>query len=167
MEQADSNIKETVLLFLYIMNQEEISVNTLNRYLYLYYISENFLFSNNTRIDVFYKNYNISISGVRESLNQIQLSGLVTLSSNKIKIKDDLNLFVESFLENKEGYFHFQYRKLLPFVSLLNSYDDEFIFTIFFSEPELTKTEQSNRENIIIKSNELEKLLTQFNLNYS
>lgn len=56
MEQADSNIKETVLLFLYIMNQEEISVNTLNRYLYLYYISENFLFSNNTRIDVFYKN---------------------------------------------------------------------------------------------------------------
>ena len=162
MEKMDGNIKETVLLILYIINKEELSVNTLNRYLYLYYISENFLFSDNTKVNVFYKNYNISISGVRESLNQIHLSGLIKLSSNKILITNDLSMFVKKFLENKDGYFYFQYRKLLPFVSLLNSYDDEFIFTIFFSEPELRKTEQSNKETVTIRANELEKLLTKF-----
>lgn len=54
------------------------------------------------------------------------------------------------------------YKQINPFVNLLKAYDDQFIFTIFFSEPTFTRATQGAETEISPLKSQLSKLLMEF-----
>lgn len=164
MDIEDSRIAEKILLFLYSLaqTQKEININTFRRYLYLYYMTKKFLEDDNTdSIIIVVEKGNIQIANFDSILNDFESRGYIIHRDNTLMITDELKKFVSSNL-NSEGHFCSQYRQINPFVNLLKSYDDQFVFTIFFSEPTFIEASKRNQTEIKPVNSRLDKLLIRF-----
>lgn len=164
MDIEDFRIAEKILLFLYSLaqTQKEININTFRRYLYLYYMTKKFLEDDNTdSIIIVVEKGNIQIANFDSILNDFESRGYIIHRDNTLMITDELKKFVSSNL-NSEGHFCSQYRQINPFVNLLKSYDDQFVFTIFFSEPTFIEASKRNQTEIKPVNSRLDKLLIRF-----
>jgi len=159
-------LKEKVILFLYVIYKYSNRANkhTLERYLYLYFFSLNFFLSeDNESIDnIVFSKYSGNIVGLDEVYSDLEIAELIEIDNNDIVVFDTLYKTVSTMLENTSGQFYYEYKGIQPFVNLLKSYNDDYIFTIFFSEPTQKSIEDRNIDNIYLNSSKLVKLLNEF-----
>ena len=164
MDIENSRIAEKMLLFFYSLSQtqKKININTLRRYLYLYYMTKKFLENDNTdSIVIVVEKGNIQIANFDSILNDFESRGYIIHRDNTLIITDELKTIVSSYL-NAKGHFFSQYKQINPFVNLLKSYDDQFVFTIFFSEPTFIEASKRNQTEIKPVNSRLDKLLIKF-----
>lgn len=104
---------------------------------------------------------NVKILNFDDSLDDLQLNDFIELSDNYIIIKPKLKDYFGKLVSN-HAMISRLYRQINPFVNLLKSYDDQFIFTIFFSEPTFTRATQGAETEISPLKSQLSKLLIEF-----
>ena len=104
---------------------------------------------------------NVKILNFDDILNDFQLQDYIEIEDNKIIVKQDLKDYVENLVANEAMLSHI-YKQINPFVNLLKSYDDQYIFTIFFSEPTFTRATQGAETEISPLKSQLSKLLIEF-----
>ena len=104
---------------------------------------------------------NVKILNFDDILNDFQLPDYIEIEDNKIIVKQDLKDYVEKLVANEAMLSHI-YKQINPFVNLLKSYDDQYIFTIFFSEPTFTRATQGAETEISPLKSQLSKLLIEF-----
>jgi hypothetical protein len=160
-------MKERVVLFLYILYplSPKVNINTFKRYLYLYYISNSFFCDESDKITITVESSNIKIPYLNEILDDFIRSEFIEIDDNIISIKEELMEFVSVLLttvQSEKGKFYELYMEIKPFVSLVNSYDDQFVFTLFFSEPTFKEANERNIEKFDSSSSVLTELLNKF-----
>ena len=104
---------------------------------------------------------NVKILNFDDILNDFQLQDYIEIEDNEIIVKQDLKGYVEKLVAN-EAMLSCIYKQINPFVNLLKSYDDQYIFTIFFSEPTFTRATQGAETEISPLKSQLSKLLIKF-----
>jgi len=169
-DQVDK-LKERMFLFLYVHAQtnREININTFKRYIYLYYLSSNFFYRNAENIVISFDKTDITIPKFDDILDEFSLLDYIDIEKNSLLINDKLIARGEFLLphhdDNKTGKFYELYKEIKPFVNLLVSYDDQLIFTIFFSEPTFQEANERGLYHLETSNSVLSKLLTQFKEN--
>ncbi len=157
-------LAEKMLVFLYCISQleEKVNTNTFRRYIYLYYMTKAF-FSDSETDDVVIsiEKGNVKIIDFDDILNSLQLQDYIELEENFIIIKQELKDYVGKFVSNNAMFAQI-FKQINPFVNLLKSYDDQYIFTIFFSEPTYTRATQGAETEISPLKSQLSKLLIEF-----
>lgn len=157
-------LTEKILVFLYCISQLDfkININTFRRYIYLYYMTKSF-FSDSETDDVVIsiEKGNVKIVGFDDILNTLQLQDYIEVEDNFIIIKSALKDYVGTLVSNGAMFFQL-FKQINPFVNLLKSYDDQYIFTIFFSEPTYIRATQGAETEISPLKSQLSKLLLEF-----
>ena len=90
---------------------------------------------------------------------------LIDIQGNRIFVLDELRDKVNSLLSKEEkvgGNFYEIYMSIKPFVNLLSSYDEQFIFTIFFSEPTFQEASERGISEMNSSDSRLAQLLIDF-----
>ncbi len=161
---GNPKLTEKMLVFLYCLSQvnSKFNINTFRRYIYLYYMTKAF-FDNNGTDDVVIavEKGNVKILNFDDVLNNFQLIDYIEIKDNEIVVKQNLKNYVETLVSN-EAMLSRIYKQVNPFVNLLKSYDDQYIFTIFFSEPTFTRATQGAETEISPLKSQLSKLLIEF-----
>ncbi|GEM_PF-2390097 len=144
MNHDKEKLAEKILIFLYSLSKSSMSVNanTFKRYIYLYYLTESFLNGGEDSISISIDKGSIKIINFDSIIDDLSVKELIVLSENSITISTNLTSYVDTLLSNTEGAFFAIYKQINPFVNLLKSYNDQFIFTIFFSEPTFKEATQ-------------------------
>lgn len=125
-------------------------------------MTKKFLENDNTdSIVIVVEKGNIQIANFDSILNDFESRGYIIHRDNTLIITDELKTIVSSYL-NAKGHFFSQYKQINPFVNLLKSYDDQFVFTIFFSEPTFIEASKRNQTEIKPVNSRLDKLLIKF-----
>ena len=157
-------LTEKMLVFLYCLSQNnaKLNINTFRRYIYLYYMTKAF-FDNNGTDDVVIavEKGNVKILNFDDILNDFELQDYIKIKDSDITVNQELNDYVEKLISN-EAMLSRVYKRINPFVNLLKSYDDQYIFTIFFSEPTFTRATQGAETEISPLKSQLSKLLIEF-----
>ena len=157
-------LTEKMLVFLYCLSQieEKININTFRRYIYLFYMTKSFFEGKEKdEVSISVEKGNVKILNFDDILDDLQLEDFIELKDNFIFIKENLRDYVGKLVSNK-AMLSYIYRQINPFVNLLKSYDDQFIFTIFFSEPTFTRATQGAETEISPMKSQLSKLLIEF-----
>lgn len=169
-DQIDK-LKERIFLFLYVHAQSnrKININTFKRYIYLYYLSYNFFYHDADNLLISFDKTDITIPKFDDILDEFYLLDYIILEKNCLIINDKLidkgELLLSHNDQNQKGQFNDLYKEIKPFVNLLESYDDELIFTIFFSEPTFQEANQRGLDSFNTSNSILSTLLTQFKNN--
>ena len=164
MDVDNSKLAEKMLLFLYSFSQTgtEININTFKRYIYLYYMSKKFIENDDMdSVVIVLERGNIQIASFDTILNDFESRDYLICRDNIITITDTLKITVTGLLDH-QGYFSSLLKQIIPFVTLLQSYDDQFVFTIFFSEPTFTDASKRNLRELKPQDSRLSKLLIKF-----
>ncbi len=164
MNHDKEKLAEKVLIFLYTLSSSSmlINVNTFKRYIYLYYLTESFLNGESENVSISLDKGSIKIINFDSIIDDFSIKEFIMLSENNITICDSLVVYVSSLLSNTEGAFFAMYKQINPFVNLLKSYNDQFIFTIFFSEPTFKEATQRGLTSLNSDNSKLTKLLDKF-----
>lgn len=163
MNHDKDKLAEKMLLFLYsLSSSKNVNANTFKRYIYLYYLAQAFLNGESDNIDISIDKGSIKILNFDSIMDDFSLKEYINLSENNITINTKLIDLVSAMLENKDGAFFGLYKKINPFVNLLKSYDDEFVFTIFFSEPTFKRAIQGGVTEVNSSNSRLSTLLEAF-----
>ncbi|MEG1946515.1 MAG: hypothetical protein RR139_05385 [Lachnospiraceae bacterium] len=164
MDHNKDKLAEKVLIFLYSLSSSSrmINTNTFKRYIYLYYLTESFLTGRADNISISIDKGNVKIISFDSILDDLSVKEFITLNENYITVSDTLTDFVESLLSNTNGAFFAMYKQINPFVNLLKSYNDQFIFTVFFSEPTFKEATQRGLTTLDSNSSKLATLLERF-----
>lgn len=169
MDIKNNKLAEKMLLFLYAFSESstKVNYNTYKRYIYLYYLVSSFLpvFSDDREdetIDIIIEKGDIKIFNFDDVLRYFETCEYISISESTIEITPELGIFVSPLVNNEAGITASRYREIRPFVNLLQSYSDQFIFTIFFSEPTFQSASLRGVKEIQSSNSELSKLLTAF-----
>lgn len=167
MDYVKERLKEKCFLFLYVLseNQKDININTFRRYIYLYYLAGRFLDEQMDEITISIDKGDMKIAYLEEVLDDFDMDELIDIQGNHILVLDELRNKVNSILgEEKEhgGSFFEIYKSIKPFVILLSSYDEQFIFTIFFSEPTFQEASERGISEMSSSDSRLAQLLIDF-----
>lgn len=157
------SLQETVMLFMYAIKQLELNINrfTLQRYIYLYYVTRAFLqedADDTVEID-FDRQLGIHILTYSEVLDRLVSNNEIEIVDNELSATDILVNKIDKF--NKYGALSVKRRQIISFVNLLTSYNDDLIFSLIFKEPS-AKDAENRREHIIVTQSKLSELLTDF-----
>lgn len=164
MNHDKEKLSEKILIFLFSLSSSSkmINVNTFKRYIYLYYLTESFLNGESDNISICLDKGSIKIISFDSIIDDLSVKEFIMLSENNITVCDYLITYVSSLLSNKDGAFFAMYKQINPFVNLLKSYNDQFIFTIFFSEPTFKEATQRGLTSLNSDNSKLTKLLEKF-----
>lgn len=164
MSHDKDKLAEKILIFLYSLSSssQNVNANTFKRYIYLYYLTELFLNGDSDNIAISIDKGNIKIMNFDSILDDFSVKEYISLNENYITINKTLTDLVQPMLENKDGAFFAMYQEINPFVNLLKSYNDQFIFTIFFLEPTFKEATQRGVTALNSINSKLTTLLNQF-----
>jgi hypothetical protein len=164
MDRKKSMLAETMILFLFALSKtsEEVNINTYKRYIYLYYLTSGFINNNSDDIEIIVEKGDIKIIEFESIISDFVLKEYIETEKNSIIIKKKLLDFVDALLRNKDGALIRRYKEIQPFVSLIQSYNDQFVFTVFFSEPTFREAPLRGVSEIHSANSKLAVLLKQF-----
>lgn len=164
MSHDKEKLAEKMLVFLYSLSStsSQVNINTFKRYIYLYYLTEAFLNGKSDNIFIAIDKGDIKILNFDSIVDDFSVKEYVDVKENLIMVNEPLHSLVSHLLENKEGSFFALYKEINPFVNLLKSYNDQFIFTIFFSEPTFKEATQRGLKELTSSSSKLTTLLEKF-----
>lgn len=163
----EEKLKEKILLFLYALSKGSNSINrnTFKRYIYLYYLTSSFIQEDSTNeedINIIIDKGDVSIVGFDKIINEICNVEFIDLEENRILIRQELIEYLSQYIENNDGTLSSQYNVILPFVNVLRTYNDQYIFTVFFSEPTFISATERGLGEIKSSNSELNRLLSAF-----
>lgn len=167
MDYVKEHLKERCFLFLYVLsaNKKQININTFRRYVYLYYLSGRFFDKQLDEITISIDKGDMKIAYLESVLDDLEMDDLIEIDGNEIHVLDELVDRVDKILDAEKvanGNFYELYKSIKPFVNLLNAYDDQFIFTIFFSEPTFQEASERGVTDMKSSASKLSKLLDDF-----
>lgn len=164
MDRNTSKLAEKMLLFLYSIKQktDSINQNTFKRYLYMYYVSSDFINGNTDDVDIIIDKGDITIVNFDGVMYEFIAKEYIEINDNSIVIRPELLNLVVPLLKNTDGAFYKQYREIQPFINLLLTYTDQFIFTIFFHEPTFKEASLRGTNKMQPVDSQLDRLLKQF-----
>lgn len=167
MDYVKEHLKERCFLFLYVLsaNKKRINTNTFRRYVYLYYLSGRFFDKQMDEITISIDKGDMKIAYLEAALDDLEMDDLIEVDGNEIQVLDELVERIDKILDAEKsanGNFYELYRSIKPFVNLLNAYDDQFIFTIFFSEPTFQEASERGVTDMKSSASKLAKLLDDF-----
>lgn len=163
MNHDKEKLAEKVLIFLYSLSASKfVNVNTFKRYIYLYYLTESFLNGESDNICINIDKGTVNILNFDSVIEDFSIREFIRINENNIIINAKLTDYVSTILENEEGAFFELYKKINPFVNLLKSYNDQFVFTIFFSEPTFKEASQRGLTELNSNNSRLSSLLETF-----
>lgn len=166
-DHVRDRLKEKSLLFLYVLSntKDKININTFRRYIYLYYLSGKFFDESMDEITISIDKGDMNILYLEEALDDFDTEDYIEIKGNQIIVLDELRKRVEFILNNEngnKGSFYQVYKSIKPFVTLLSSYDEQFIFTIFFSEPTFQEASERGISEMNSSDSRLSQLLIEF-----
>lgn len=163
---STKKLEEKVVIFLYVIseNKDRINQNTFRRYIYLYYLTISFLDSSKRTepISIVIEKGDVTIIDYDSIIDDLKTRGFIEMEESDIIIKTPLIDFIEPYIQNQNGVLFDQYKGIKPFVSLLQSYNDQFVFTIFFNEPTFSKASLRGLDQIQSSNSKLKTLLKKF-----
>lgn len=164
MNHDKDRLAEKMLVFLYSLSAStsQININTFKRYIYLYYLTESFLNGGKDNISITIDKGDIKIVNFESIIDDFSVREYINVNDNLIQVTEILNDLVDSMLNNKGGAFYALFKEINPFVNLLKSYNDQFIFTIFFSEPTFNQATQRGLKELTSANSKLTTLLEKF-----
>ena len=164
MDLSKSKLAEKMLLFLYSLseNSRSINLNTYKRYIYLYYLTSSFLSGASDNVDIAIEKGDIKIINFDSIMSDFNAKEYIDIEDNLISVNQELINLVSPLLKNESGAFYSQYKEIQPFVNLLQSYSDQFVFTVFFSEPTFKEASLRGIKEMQSSDSRLSKLLGSF-----
>lgn len=159
-------LEEKMVLFLLVIseNKDRVNRNTFLRYIYIYYLTASFL-DPAMRIDpinILIEKGDVTIVGFDNVLNDLRIRCFIDFEGSDLLIKPTLLESLRPFIQEKGGALYAQYIEIKPFVSLLQSYNDQFVFTIFFNEPTFNSASLRGITQLRSSNSVLKRLLGKF-----
>ena len=131
------SFRETILLFVFSISQirKKININTLQRYLYLYYITGQFLQEEvKSEVTVYTdRHFGIKISGFSEEIDRLVATDFLSRETTTVCPSAKLVNWGNSL--SPDGLSAEKLKEIQSFVNLLTSYDDDTVFSLLFEEP--------------------------------
>lgn len=167
MDYVKERLKERCFLFLHVLsvNKRCVNINTFRRYMYLYYLSGKFFDEQMDEVVISIDKGDMKIAYLEDVLGDLEREDYIEIQGNEIHVLSELDERVEEILSKEEeskGKFYELYKSIKPFVNLLKTYDDQFIFTIFFSEPTFQEASERGISEMMSSSSKLAQLLMEF-----
>lgn len=157
------SFQETVMLFMYAIKQLNLNINrfTLQRYIYLYYVTRSFLQEDaDDEVEIIFdRQLGVKILTYSEVLNKLVSNNEIEIVDNEISATDILVDKINKFSTN--GAINDKREQIISFVNLLTSYNDDLIFSLIFKEPS-AKEAENRGEHVIVTKSKLSELLTEF-----
>lgn len=162
----NQKLKYYMSLFLYSLRfKNNITKNSLFRYIYIFIVSNSFLNDDENEIldelIIDSKVGTVNTYQMEDALEFLNSQDYISLDSFKINICDK---FVTECSKNKgrSKKFKDDLKSVAYFVNMISSYSDEIILSIFFNEPNIEDALSRNQTKISLNNNQLYKLLENF-----
>ena len=129
-----------ICLFLYgLKEKEQVSKNTLFRYVYIFDVVNDYLGNFEKINDEIILDKDMGLGNVvqlTEALNEISRRNYVTVIGPNVKIENELRLYIDSIIKLEKV--QTDLNKIMYFVDIVSSYNEDVILSAFF--PNLTTT---------------------------
>lgn len=167
MSNRIDQLKYYMMLFLYSLRNNEVNINTLFRYIYIYDVTSDYLGNNgyiNKKIII---DEDIGINNVldmRNAINELSSSDFIDIRQNdKVYTRDELINHVDELLKVSEKIKN-DLNRIMYFSEVISSYSEDVILEVFFSEPNVRDAIDRGKKDINLSNNKLKDLLIEFEM---
>lgn len=162
----NQRLKYYMSLFLYSLRfKNNITKNSLFRYIYIFIVSNSFLNDDENEIldelIIDSKVGTVNTYQMENTLEFLNSQDYISLDSFKINICNKL-ITECSEIKGRSKKFKDDLKSVAYFVNMISSYSDEIILSIFFNEPNIEDALSRNKTKISLNNNQLYKLLENF-----
>ena len=153
-----------ICLFLYgLKEKEQVSKNTLFRYVYIFDVVNDYLGNFEKINDEIILDKDMGLGNVvqlTEALNEISRRNYVTVIGTNVKIENELRLYIDSIIKLEKV--QTDLNKIMYFVDIVSSYNEDVILSAFFNDPNVENAIVRGKKEIELSDNKLKQLLEEF-----
>lgn len=153
-----------ICLFLYgLKEKEQVSKNTLFRYVYIFDAVNDYLGNFEKINDEIILDKDMGLGNVvqlTEALNEISRRNYVTVIGPNVKIENELRLYIDSIIKLEKV--QTDLNKIMYFVDIVSSYNEDVILSAFFNDPNVENAIVRGKKEIELSDNKLKQLLEEF-----
>ena len=153
-----------ICLFLYgLKEKEQVSKNTLFRYVYIFDVVNDYLGNFEKINDEIILDKDMGLGNVvqlTEALNEISRRNYVTVIGPNVKIENELRLYIDSIIKLEKV--QTDLNKIMYFVDIVSSYNEDVILSAFFNDPTVENAIVRGKKEIELSDNKLKQLLEEF-----
>ena len=153
-----------ICLFLYgLKEKEQVSKNTLFRYVYIFDVVNDYLGNFEKINDEIILDKDMGLGNVvqlTEALNEISRRNYVTVIGPNVKIEIELRLYIDSIIKLEKV--QTDLNKIMYFVDIVSSYNEDVILSAFFNDPNVENAIVRGKKEIELSDNKLKQLLEEF-----
>ena len=153
-----------ICLFLYgLKEKEQVSKNTLFRYVYIFDVVNDYLGNFEKINDEIILDKDMGLGNVvqlTEALNEISRRNYVTVIGPNVKIENELRLYIDSIIKLEKV--QTDLNKIMYFVYIVSSYNEDVILSAFFNDPNVENAIVRGKKEIELSDNKLKQLLEEF-----
>ena len=153
-----------ICLFLYgLKEKEQVSKNTLFRYVYIFDVVNDYLGNFEKINDEIILDKDMGLGNVvqlTEALNEISRRNYVTVIGPNVKIENELRLYIDSIIKLEKV--QTDLNKIMYFVDIVSSYNEDVILSDFFNDPNVENAIVRGKKEIELSDNKLKQLLEEF-----
>ena len=153
-----------ICLFLYgLKEKEQVSKNTLFRYVYIFDVVNDYLGNFEKINDEIILDKDMGLGNVvqlTEALNEISRRNYVTVIGPNVKIENELRLYIDSIIKLEKV--QTDLNKIMYFVDIVSSYNEDVILSAFFNDPNVENAIVRGKNEIELSDNKLKQLLEEF-----
>lgn len=153
-----------ICLFLYgLKEKEQVSKNTLFRYVYIFDVVNDYLGNFEKINDEIILDKDMGFGNVvqlTEALNEISRRNYVTVIGPNVKIENELRLYIDSIIKLEKV--QTDLNKIMYFVDIVSSYNEDVILSAFFNDPNVENAIVRGKKEIELSDNKLKQLLEEF-----
>ena len=153
-----------ICLFLYgLKEKEQVSKNTLFRYVYIFDVVNDYLGNFEKINDEIILDKDMGLGNVvqlTEALNEISRRNYVTVIGPNVKIENELRLYIDSIIKLEKV--QTDLNKIMYFVDIVSSYNEDVILSAYFNDPNVENAIVRGKKEIELSDNKLKQLLEEF-----
>ena len=153
-----------ICLFFYgLKEKEQVSKNTLFRYVYIFDVVNDYLGNFEKINDEIILDKDMGLGNVvqlTEALNEISRRNYVTVIGPNVKIENELRLYIDSIIKLEKV--QTDLNKIMYFVDIVSSYNEDVILSAFFNDPNVENAIVRGKKEIELSDNKLKQLLEEF-----
>ena len=153
-----------ICLFLYgLKEKEQVSKNTLFRYVYIFDVVNDYLGNFEKINDEIILDKDMGLGNVvqlTEALNEISRRNYVTVIGPNVKIENELRLYIDSIIKLEKV--QTDLNKIMYLVDIVSSYNEDVILSAFFNDPNVENAIVRGKKEIELSDNKLKQLLEEF-----
>lgn len=157
-------IEYYLCLFLYSLKEKQnISKNTLFRYVYIFDVVNDYLGTNESINAEMIIDKDMGLGNaalLNEALNDINSRDYVTIEGSQIKVEDELVSYVDSILVRERVQQHLN--SIMYFIDIVSSYNEDVILSAFFKDPNVDDAITRGKKEVKLTNNILKQWLEEF-----